>query len=282
MTPSPPATAGRRPPPSSAPSAASASSRPCTAPRRRPWRTGTPQVDRRYADIERIELELARLRATGRHPDQWLAQHARAAAHGLAAAAEHQRRRKTEIDRWAQRAARDPPAHIRELLGEPPATGAKLTRAWQQLAVALERHRLQYGIESIATARSATPHTDRPRPRSPTATTASGLPARSPACAGSRGATRTRTSPTQRRAERPATGPTGRRAHWRWLFPGQSRRAGPALGKHRQQPDVETALINVEAAIGYIANGLERLDRHCFAATAHRRVSTRRPSCTRW
>jgi hypothetical protein len=48
------------------------------------------QVDRHHADMERIELELARLRATGRHPDQWLAQDARAAAEGLAARAEHE------------------------------------------------------------------------------------------------------------------------------------------------------------------------------------------------
>jgi hypothetical protein len=108
------------------------------------WRA---QVDRHQADIKRIELELARLRATGRHPDQWLAHHAHAAAHALAAAAEHERRHRTEIDRRAQRAAQDTPPHIREVLGEPPATDAKLTRAWQQLAVALERHRLQYGID---------------------------------------------------------------------------------------------------------------------------------------
>jgi hypothetical protein len=105
------------------------------------------QVDRHHADIKRIDLELARLRATGRHPDQWLAHHAHAAAHALAAEAEHERRHRTEIDRRAQRAAHHPPPHIRELLGEPPATGAKLTRAWQQLAVALERHRLQHGID---------------------------------------------------------------------------------------------------------------------------------------
>jgi conjugative relaxase-like TrwC/TraI family protein len=105
------------------------------------------QVDRHHADIKRIELEVARLHATGRHPDQWVAQHAHAAAHALAAEAEHEHRHRTEIDRRAQRAAHDPPPHIRELLGEPPTTGAQLTRAWQQLAVALERHRLHYGID---------------------------------------------------------------------------------------------------------------------------------------
>jgi conjugative relaxase-like TrwC/TraI family protein len=105
------------------------------------------QIDRHHADTERVELELARLHATGRHPDQWLAHHAHAAADGLAAAAEHEHRRQTEIDRQAQRAAVDPPAHIRQVLGEPPATGRKLAHAWQRLAVALERHRLQYGID---------------------------------------------------------------------------------------------------------------------------------------
>ena len=105
------------------------------------------QVDRHHADTQRIELELARLHATGRHPDQWLAQHAQAAADGLAAAAEHQQRRRTEIDRQAQRAALNPPAHARELLGERPASDVNLARAWQRLAVALERHRLEYEID---------------------------------------------------------------------------------------------------------------------------------------
>jgi hypothetical protein len=105
------------------------------------------QVDRHHADIKRIDLELARLRATGRHPDQWLAHHAHAAADALAAEAEHDRRRQTEIDRRAQRAAHDPPPHIRELLGKRPEADVKLARAWQQLAVAVERHRLQYGID---------------------------------------------------------------------------------------------------------------------------------------
>jgi conjugative relaxase-like TrwC/TraI family protein len=105
------------------------------------------QVDRHRADTERIELELARLQAMGRHPDQWLAQHAQAAADGLAAAAEHERRSRTEIDRQAQRAALHPPAHARELLGERPASGVKLARAWERFAVALERHRLEYEID---------------------------------------------------------------------------------------------------------------------------------------
>jgi conjugative relaxase-like TrwC/TraI family protein len=105
------------------------------------------QIDRHHADTERIELELARLHATGRHPDEWLDQHAQAAADGLAAAAEHEQRRQTEIDRRAQRAALDPPGHIRELIGEPPTFDVNLTRAWQRLAVALERHRLQYDID---------------------------------------------------------------------------------------------------------------------------------------
>jgi hypothetical protein len=40
-----------------------------------------------------------------------------------------------------------PPAHVRELLGERPTTDATLTHAWQQLAIGLERHRLQHGID---------------------------------------------------------------------------------------------------------------------------------------
>jgi hypothetical protein len=105
------------------------------------------QANRRHADIERIELELARLTATGRHPDQWLERHAHAVADGLAAHAEHDQRREAEIDRQAARAALDPPAHVRDMLGEHPTSGAKLTQAWQRLAIALERYRLQYGID---------------------------------------------------------------------------------------------------------------------------------------
>jgi hypothetical protein len=105
------------------------------------------QVDRHRADIERIELELARLSATGRHPDQWLEHHAHTVADGLAAETEHQQRRRAEIDRRAARAAHDAPAHVHEMLGERPTTDAKLTQAWQRLAIALERYRLQHGID---------------------------------------------------------------------------------------------------------------------------------------
>src|SRR4029453_7231990 len=101
----------------------------------------------RHADIERVEPELARLTATGRHPDQWLERHAHAVADGLAADAEHDLRREAEVDRRAARAALDPPAHVRDMLGEHPTSGAKLTQAWQRLAIALERHRVQYGID---------------------------------------------------------------------------------------------------------------------------------------
>jgi hypothetical protein len=105
------------------------------------------QVDHRQADLERIELELARLRAIDRHPDQWLARHAQAVADGLAAQVEHEQRRQAGIDRQAARAALDPPPHVRDLLGERPTSGPTVAQAWQRLAVALERHRLQYRID---------------------------------------------------------------------------------------------------------------------------------------
>jgi conjugative relaxase-like TrwC/TraI family protein len=108
------------------------------------------QVDRHRADIERIELELARFTATGRHPDQWLERNAHTVADGLAAQTEHEQRRQAELDRQAARAALEPPAHVRELLGERPAPDAKLAQAWQRLASALERHRLQYGIDAAS------------------------------------------------------------------------------------------------------------------------------------
>ena len=105
------------------------------------------QVDHHQADLERVELDLARLRATDRHPDQWLARHAQTVADGLAAEVEHERCRQADIDRQATRAALDPPPHVRDLLGERPTSGPTVTQAWQRLAVALERHRLQYGID---------------------------------------------------------------------------------------------------------------------------------------
>jgi conjugative relaxase-like TrwC/TraI family protein len=104
------------------------------------------QVDHHQADLERIELELARLSATERHPDQWLARHAQTVADGLAAGVEHEQRSQADIDRQAARAALDPPPHVRDLLGERPTSGPTATQAWQRLAVALERHRLQYRI----------------------------------------------------------------------------------------------------------------------------------------
>jgi hypothetical protein len=82
-----------------------------------------------------------------RPPDQWLKRHAHTVADGLAAQIEREQRREAEIDRQAAQAALDAPAHVRELLGECPTTGAKLTQTWQQLAVALERHRLHYKID---------------------------------------------------------------------------------------------------------------------------------------
>jgi hypothetical protein len=186
------------------------------------------QVERHHADITRIELELARLRATGRHPDQWLAHHAHGAAHALAAEAEHDHRHRTEIDRRAQRAAHHPPPHIRELLGEPPATGAKLTRAWQQLAVALERHRLHYGIDIEREGPLGHP-AHRPRDAA--------IAYRHDRDRLARQIARLRRQqgldphpqiPTQRHAERPATGPTGRQAHRSDGFPGtkEARRTG--------------------------------------------------------
>ena len=105
------------------------------------------QVDHHQADIERIELALARLSATDRHPDQWLARHAQTVADGLAAEAEHDQRRQADIDRQATRAALDPPPHVHDVLGERPTSGSTVTQAWQRLAVALERHRLRYQID---------------------------------------------------------------------------------------------------------------------------------------
>jgi hypothetical protein len=169
------------------------------------------QADRHRADIERIELDLARLTATGRHPDQWLERHAHTVAHGLAAEAEHEQHREAEIDRQAARAALDPPAHVRELLGERPATDTKLAQAWQQLAIALDRHRRRYAID-VATdgplGPIQAPRTQGCAQRSPTVTTATGSPVTSPACAISGAWALIRRSPIRVRAKRPTADPT--------------------------------------------------------------------------
>ncbi len=105
------------------------------------------RADRQHADIARIELALDRMRESGNHPDQWIQQHAPTAIRGLAARDELDHRRQLEVEHEAERAIIQPPAHLRELIGEPPVSGVKLNRQWEELAQALEHHRLEHLID---------------------------------------------------------------------------------------------------------------------------------------
>ena len=167
------------------------------------------QVDHHQADLERIELDLARLRATDRHPDQWLARHGQTVADGLAAEVEHEQCRQADIDRQAARAGLDPPPHARDLLGERPTSGPTVTQAWQRLAVALERHRLQHGID-VAKDGPLGPSPAAPRcaPRSPIAAIASGSSGTSRGCAANGASARTQRFQSLRHAGPLAAGPT--------------------------------------------------------------------------
>ncbi len=102
---------------------------------------------RHSADTERLELELSRLRATGRHPDQWLQDNSERVVTGLAAAGELARREQREIDRQAELAVTQLPAHVRELIGERPISGVQLAHEWERLAERIERHRLEYKLD---------------------------------------------------------------------------------------------------------------------------------------
>lgn len=101
---------------------------------------------RHAADAERIELELHRLREAGRHPDQWITDHGQEVVLGLAAAAELAHRRSLEIQDQVELALADPPAYVRELLGDRPASGIRLAQEWERLVEQIERHRLTYDI----------------------------------------------------------------------------------------------------------------------------------------
>ena len=101
-------------------------------------------AERHASDVERIELELQRLHAAGRHPDQWLQRHGAELVAQLAAAAELEHRRDRKIALELERAVIRPPERLRDVIGERPAAGTKLVEDWERLARRIERHRLTY------------------------------------------------------------------------------------------------------------------------------------------
>ena len=64
-------------------------------------------------------------------------------ATGLGWRARHER----EIDRQAQSAVIQPPAHVHELIDDRPVSGVRLAQDWERLAGQIERHRLAYDVD---------------------------------------------------------------------------------------------------------------------------------------
>jgi hypothetical protein len=113
-------------------------------------RNAAVQLDhaaRHLADVERLELELSRLSAAGRHPDQWLEAYGERVATAIAAKGELALRRHRAIEDQVRVALVAPPAHVCELIGERPISDLKLARDWERLAGSIERHRLSYELD---------------------------------------------------------------------------------------------------------------------------------------
>jgi conjugative relaxase-like TrwC/TraI family protein len=104
-------------------------------------------AERHTSDASRIELELRRLRAAGRHPDEWLRQHAHDLVVQLAAEAELGRRREAQIADQVERAVAQPPEHIRNMIGERPTSHPELADQWERLTRRIEHHRLTYELD---------------------------------------------------------------------------------------------------------------------------------------
>jgi conjugative relaxase-like TrwC/TraI family protein len=104
-------------------------------------------AERHESDASRTELELQRLRATGRHPDDWLKHHAHDLVVQLAADAELERRQEQRIADQVERAVAQPPEHIRNAIGERPLSDAALAGQWERLTRRIERHRLTYRLD---------------------------------------------------------------------------------------------------------------------------------------
>jgi hypothetical protein len=102
---------------------------------------------RHLADAERLELEMSRLVASGRHPDQWLHGNSQRLVTGLVAEAELEHRRQRDIAHHVELAITDPPEHVQELIGKRPVSGVTLARQWERLAESIERHRLGYVVD---------------------------------------------------------------------------------------------------------------------------------------
>jgi conjugative relaxase-like TrwC/TraI family protein len=104
-------------------------------------------AERHASDVERTELELHRLHAAGRHPDQWLQRRGSELVAQVAADAELEYRREQRIGDEVERALIHAPAHIRSVIGDRPAADTGLADEWKRLARRVERHRLTYDLD---------------------------------------------------------------------------------------------------------------------------------------
>ena len=98
------------------------------------------------AELDRLDLHAEALRAAGRHPDQWIARDADAAVTWAEATREHAARRELALRAAADQAVAEPPAHVQQALGPRPEPGAERER-WDELARALERHRIEHDVD---------------------------------------------------------------------------------------------------------------------------------------
>ena len=170
------------------------------------------QADRHHTDFERIELELARLSATGRNPDQWLERHAHTVADGLAArptTSSASRPRSTAKPRLP-RSTRPPTCASYSASAPPPTPSSPRPGSGSRSRSSATA--CTTASTSPATGRWAqTPRSPRCAPPSPTATTATGSPATSPAHATSGAWTPTHRSRRPGDAGLPAADPDPRR-----------------------------------------------------------------------
>jgi conjugative relaxase-like TrwC/TraI family protein len=103
-------------------------------------------VDRSAQELQRFEREEQALRTAGRHPDAWLERDGHDAVTWAEASRERAIRRELAAREAEQRAVSDPPAHVLDALGARPDAAADRAR-WDQLARALERHRITHDVD---------------------------------------------------------------------------------------------------------------------------------------